>query len=172
MNSTASTSQSNTRSYSALAEENALQREQLEAQAESIRQLKHQLDWFKKQLFGPKSEKQVYDIPEQDSLFTSGEAPLPEKPAEEEKRTIKAYQRGTGKKSPGPTRAELSDRQARDLGGRSELLLSQPEPTESKITEVRGSEGCLDPGECLQEISWDTELGAEGIEEFVRRQRL
>ncbi len=94
----ASTSQSNAPSYSALAEENALQREQLDAQAEAIRQLKLQLDWFKKQLFGPKSEKQVYDIPEQDSLFTSGEAPLPEKPAEEEKRTIKAYQRGTGKK--------------------------------------------------------------------------
>ncbi len=43
-------------------------REQLGAQAESIRQLTHQLDWFKKQLFGPKSEKQVYDLPEQDSL--------------------------------------------------------------------------------------------------------
>ena len=98
MNSTASDPQPNAPSYSALAEENALQREQLEAQAESIRQLKHQLDWFKKQLFGPKSEKQVYDIPEQDSLFTPGEAPLPEKPAEEERRTIKAYQRGTGKK--------------------------------------------------------------------------
>lgn len=49
-------------------------REQLGAQAEAIRQLTHQLDWFKKQLFGPKSEKQVYDIPEQDSLFQSDEA--------------------------------------------------------------------------------------------------
>jgi transposase len=52
----ASTSQSNAPSYSALAEENALQRKQLDAQAEAIRQLKHQLDWFKNQLFGPKSE--------------------------------------------------------------------------------------------------------------------
>lgn len=73
-------------------------REQLGAQADAIRQLTHQLDWFKKQLFGPKSEKQVYDIPEQDNLFSSGEAPLPETPVEEEKRPIKAYQRGTGKK--------------------------------------------------------------------------
>lgn len=72
-----------------------MQREQLDAQAEAIRQLKHQLDWFKKQLFGPKSEKQVYDVPEQDSLLTSGEAPLPEKPAEEERRTIKACQRAS-----------------------------------------------------------------------------
>lgn len=73
-------------------------REQLGAQAEAIRQLTRQLDWFKKQLFGPKSEKQVYDIPEQDSLFQSGEAPVPEKSTEDEKRTVKAYQRGTGKK--------------------------------------------------------------------------
>ena len=68
MNSTTSTPSSNAPSYSALAEENAVLREQLGAQAESIRQLTHQLDWFKKQLFGPKSEKQVYDLPEQDSL--------------------------------------------------------------------------------------------------------
>tara|TARA_R110002012_G_scaffold46968_1_gene123401 strand:+ start:260 stop:556 length:297 start_codon:yes stop_codon:yes gene_type:complete len=98
MNSTASAPHSNTSSYSALAEENAVLREQLGAQAETIRQLTHQLDWFKKQLFGPKSEKQVYDLPEQDSLFQPEEAPLPERPADEEKRTIKAYQRGTGKK--------------------------------------------------------------------------
>ena len=75
-----------------------MQREQLDAQAEAIRQLKHQLDWFKKQLFGPKSEKQVYDLPGQDSLFTSDEAPVPEKPPGDEKRTVRAYQRGTGKK--------------------------------------------------------------------------
>jgi transposase len=98
MNSTASALHSDAPSYSALAEENALLREQLGAQAETIRQLKHQLDWFKKQLFGPKSEKQVYDIPEQDTLFQPDEVPLPEQPAEEDKRTIKAYQRGTGKK--------------------------------------------------------------------------
>ncbi|WP_018405407.1 IS66 family insertion sequence element accessory protein TnpB [Marinobacter gelidimuriae] len=36
-------------SFSALAEENALLREQLSAQSDAIRQLKHQLDWFKKQ---------------------------------------------------------------------------------------------------------------------------
>lgn len=73
-------------------------REQLGAQAEAIRQLTHQLDWFKKQLFGPISEKQVYDVPQQDNLFQPDEAPLPEQPADAEKRTIKAYQRGTGKK--------------------------------------------------------------------------
>ena len=64
---------------------------------EQLQVMQRQLDWFKKQLFGPKSEQQVYDLPGQDSLFQSDEAPLPEPPAEE-KRTIKAYQRGTGKK--------------------------------------------------------------------------
>ncbi len=73
-------------------------REQLGAQAEAIRQLTHQLDWFKKQLFGPKSEKLVYDIPEQDCLFPSEDAPLPKKPADDEPRPVRAYQRGTAKK--------------------------------------------------------------------------
>jgi hypothetical protein len=89
MNSTASSPQTALPSFSALAEENALLREQLSAQSDAIRQLKHQLDWFKKQLFGPKSEKQVYDIPEQDNLFQPDEVSLPEKPAEEEKRIVR-----------------------------------------------------------------------------------
>ncbi len=91
MNSMASNPSSSTSSSLAMAEENALLREQVQ-----IRQ--RQLDWFKKQLFGPKSEKQVFDLPGQDSLFTSDDAPVPEKPPEDEKRTIRAYQRGTGKK--------------------------------------------------------------------------
>jgi transposase len=46
-------------SSSALAEENALLREQLGIQAEAIRQLKQQLNWLKEQLFVPKFEKHV-----------------------------------------------------------------------------------------------------------------
>ncbi|PJX12460.1 IS66 family transposase, partial [Halomonas sp. 141] len=60
--------------------------------------MQRQLDWFKKQLFGPKSEKQVFDLPGQDSLFASDDAPVPAQPPKNEKRTVKAYQRGTGKK--------------------------------------------------------------------------
>jgi hypothetical protein len=74
MNSTASSPQSALPFSSALAEENALLREQLDAQSDVIRQLKHQLDWFKKQLFGPKSEKQVFDLPQQGPLFSSDQA--------------------------------------------------------------------------------------------------
>lgn len=39
--------------------ENALLREQLKTQAEQIKELKQQLDWFKRQLFGNKSEKRL-----------------------------------------------------------------------------------------------------------------
>ncbi|GAB3309146.1 IS66 family transposase [Haliea atlantica] len=98
MNSTAYAPQSDAPSYSALAEENALLREQLAVQSEALQQLTRQLNWFKKQLFGPKSEKQVYDLPGQDSLFQRGEAPPPDTPAEHEQRPVRAYQRGTGKK--------------------------------------------------------------------------
>ena len=91
MNSTASAPSPNVSSSSALAEENALLREQVQT-------LQRQLDWFKKQLFGPKSEKQAFDLPGQNSLFQEGDAPVPENPPEEKKRTVKAYQRGTGKK--------------------------------------------------------------------------
>ncbi|XOZ34856.1 IS66 family transposase [Halomonadaceae bacterium KBTZ08] len=91
MTSTACTPDSNALSHSALAEENALLREQ-------VLRMQRQLDWFKKQLFGPKSEKQVIDIPEQSRLFEPEEAPVPEKEPEEDKRTVQAYQRGTGKK--------------------------------------------------------------------------
>jgi len=72
-------------------------REQLDAQSDAIRQLKHQLDWFKKQLFGPKSEKQVFDLPQQGHLFSSDQAVV-SAPPEDEKRVVQAYQRGSGKK--------------------------------------------------------------------------
>ena len=63
----------------------------------AIRQLKHQLDGFKKQLFGPKSEKQVFDLPQQGPLFSSDQAVV-SAPPEDEKRVVQAYQRGSGKK--------------------------------------------------------------------------
>ncbi|MED5521208.1 MAG: transposase, partial [Pseudomonadota bacterium] len=42
-------------------------------QAEEIAQLKQQLDWLKRQLFGRKSEKVLADNPAQSSLFDEGE---------------------------------------------------------------------------------------------------
>lgn len=58
-------------------------------------QLKHQLDWFKKQLFGSKSEKRVIENPHQCNLLlapgtTAAEA-LPTI-------TVPAHERGTAKK--------------------------------------------------------------------------
>ena len=90
MNSTACTP--NPKEFSSvLAEENALLREQIQI-------LQHQLDWFKKQLFGPKSEKQVYDLPGQGELFQAADSSDTQEPVQEEKRTIRSYQRGTAKK--------------------------------------------------------------------------
>ena len=91
MNSTASSPHSRSPSYTALAEENALLRERNQV-------LQHQLDWFKKQLFGPKSEKRIYDLPQQGGLFEPSEAPSPELPPEDAKRPVRPHQRGSGKK--------------------------------------------------------------------------
>src|SRR5690554_5942219 len=76
---------------SALAQENAWLREQ-------VKRLQHQLDWFKKQLFGPKSERQVFDLAEQGELFQAADASTAQAPQEEEKRSVLSYQRGTAKK--------------------------------------------------------------------------
>ncbi len=43
--------------------------------SERVMVLEQQLDWFKRQLFGRKSEKQIIDNPAQSSLFVSDQAP-------------------------------------------------------------------------------------------------
>ncbi|MFO7528714.1 MAG: hypothetical protein R6W86_07935 [Marinobacter sp.] len=66
---------------------------------EQLQVMQRQMDWFKKQLFGPKSEKQVVDLPGQDSLFQSSEAPIPEKPPEDENRTVRAFSEALARSS-------------------------------------------------------------------------
>ena len=61
---------------------------------EENRELKHQLAWFKKQMFGSKSEQRIIDNPHQHSLLTGPTQTLPE-PAPV---SIPAHERGTGKK--------------------------------------------------------------------------
>ena len=46
---------------------------QIAALSDEVAQLKHQLDWLKRQLFGRKSEKVLVDNPAQSSLFDEGE---------------------------------------------------------------------------------------------------
>ena len=58
--------------------------------------LKKQLDWFKRQLFGPKSEKQIEPNPYQLSLGEAFASPAPP-PDDREKETI-TYERGKGLK--------------------------------------------------------------------------
>lgn len=67
--------------------------EQLQAQQEHNHELKHQLDWFKRQLFGRKSEKRLIETPGQGDLL-AGEA----KPPQAVERETVTYQRRKGKK--------------------------------------------------------------------------
>nr|WP_240616507.1 hypothetical protein [Marinobacter fuscus] len=50
-------------------------------------------------MFGSKSEKQVYDLPEQDSLFQPDEAPLPEQPADEKSASLRPISAAPAKSS-------------------------------------------------------------------------
>jgi len=53
----------------------------LEKQQQSIAELQHQLDWFKKQLFGPKSERRLVENPDQLALgFGTEHASKPSEP--------------------------------------------------------------------------------------------
>lgn len=63
-------------------------------QAEEIAQLKHQLDWFKRQLFGRKSEKQLIDNPQQATLFEKLTKPQTDEGSTE----VKAHKRKSNKK--------------------------------------------------------------------------
>lgn len=65
---------------SAVLAENVSLREQLITQAEQVKELKHQLDWFKRQLFGSTSEKRLeVDTSHQADLLSSlGVTPLPQ----------------------------------------------------------------------------------------------
>lgn len=65
-------------------------------QSEQIAQLKQQVDWFKRQIFGRKSEKQFIDNPAQINLFADIETPTEEKQPSPSL-TVKAHQRRKNK---------------------------------------------------------------------------
>jgi transposase len=67
---------------------------------EEVASLKHQLDWFKRQLFGQKSEKRHID-PDPDQLGLLGKAEAEHQSPSEQASTVRSYQRGTGKKDRG-----------------------------------------------------------------------
>jgi transposase len=73
--------------------DNTLKDAQIAALSDEIAQLKHQLDWLKRQLFGRKSEKVLADNPAQSSLFDEGETlTLPT-----ETKPVKAHTRSSQK---------------------------------------------------------------------------
>lgn len=61
---------------------------------EEVNQLKHELAWFRKQMFGSKSEKRLDVSPDQLGLFGKKQTPKPENQPKQEI----TYQRGKGKK--------------------------------------------------------------------------
>ena len=61
---------------------------------QKVVELEHQLEWFKNQLFGSKSEKRLEEHPDQLRLFGKKQASVPQ---EQPKQTI-TYERGKGKK--------------------------------------------------------------------------
>jgi len=69
------------RSYDELAAENAALRERTDAQDRELREVRRQIDWLKRQVFGPKSERRRIDgdgaIAD---LFARDEAPEPQAP--------------------------------------------------------------------------------------------
>ena len=70
---------------------------QTQKQEETIGQLKQQLDWFKKQLFGQKSEKRTaLQSPDQSSLFDALSAP--DTPEDQRPKETIHYTRTKGKK--------------------------------------------------------------------------
>ena len=71
-------------------------REVTQAQRDEISELKHQLKWLKRQLFGRKSEQFIAPDPSQLSLGEDVMGPVPEQP-EQKKRKI-TYERGVGPK--------------------------------------------------------------------------
>lgn len=100
----------------------------LQEKDERIESLQHQLDWFKRQLFGQKSEKKDFsDHPYQatlDELFK--ELPTPPQEDTSEKETI-TYQRGKAKKKDLPGTPEGSQLRFDTSVPVEEILLPTPE---------------------------------------------
>ena len=77
--------------------DNATPTAEVAALREQVTQLKHELEWFRKQLFGSKSEKRLEDCPDQLRLFGQQQTPVPEN---QPTQNI-TYQCGKGKKQRG-----------------------------------------------------------------------
>jgi transposase len=95
---------------------------------ERIQSLEHQLDWFKRQLFGEKSEKRdMADNPYQQTIADLLKE-LPETPAQpdEEKKTV-SYQRGKAKKNALDGSPDDSGLRFDDSVPVEEIVLSAPE---------------------------------------------
>jgi alpha-ketoglutarate-dependent taurine dioxygenase len=97
------------------------------SQAEEIQRLKHQLDWFKRQLFGEKSEKRdLTDNPFQHTIAELLQT-LPVIPDQPESKQTITYQRGTAKKNALAGTPDDSGLRFDETVPVEEILLSAPE---------------------------------------------
>ena len=114
----------------ALLEENTSLRHQVTLQGDQIKLLQEQLDWFKRQLFGKRSEK-IIDNPNQLSL----ELELEQITQELKEQTIAAHKR------------------RKQAKGKDKLTLPDNLPVETKILDLPKEEKtCLQTGQPLVKI--------------------
>ncbi len=108
------------------AEQNALLSEQVSTQSEQVASLRHQLDRFKRQLFGRKSEKQLIDNPSQGLLFGDS---LAEDKTPEPTTEVKSHRRQSNTRRGGN---EVNDSGLRfdDSVPREIIDMPAPEPAE------------------------------------------
>ncbi|MBM7074661.1 transposase [Shewanella sp. 202IG2-18] len=98
----------------------------------TITVLQQQLDWFKRQLFGRKSEKQLIDNPSQSSLFGDS---LAETKAEEPSTEVKGHRRKSNIQRTGD---EVNDTGLRfdDTVPQKIIELPLPEMTEEEASQI------------------------------------
>ena len=102
---------------------------EVNALREEVAELKHQLAWFKKQLFGPKSEKLPPENPDQLLLFGKKQTPVPQ---DQPKQKI-TYERGKFKK-------QRDDDCVSDEG----LRFDSSVPVKTIVLPVLGAQGLSD----------------------------
>ena len=137
MESTSVNHAQHTQNIQALQALNEQLRTAVEQKDEKIQALEHQLNWFKRQLFGEKSEKRdMTDNPYQQTIadLLNELAEVGERP-EEEKQTI-SYQRGKAKKDALEGTPDDSGLRFDDSVPVEEIALSAPEGTRRNGTTV------------------------------------
>lgn len=104
-----------------------------EAMTREVEAMKHQLDWFRRQIFGQKSEKRLFDAPPQQ--MSLGELPVPESSPPPPAKEIAAHAPGAQLRLRRGGRAGPVLR--RDAGARSDHQCAQSGDRRARAGSVR-----------------------------------